>query len=332
MPDSVAMPHILDQGGLGTCTAFAFAAVLCNALLMKYRVVISPSALVEKLKALVPCWDGAKLDDFCALFGGRKRTAGAWLDDGMKRYLIKVTAKKFSSIQETYEELKQMSFMHMLGTIRTSTAGHGLHAVCLAYCYPEAPGMQAINSWGTTHALLDVTAENFVESMAITPIIRECKSFPDKPEAVPSVNLLFASQVAKVHSKPLKSIMGGMSSRGGPRASRRTRKTDKEDPKGLDADVDMKEDEQVHVDGQSKGEVPLTTWPCPRCTFLNDLTQKECEICGGDRDAASSDAVIVLGSPTAKEVSTPASSGMKRKTGSEFLASASSPKKLFDGE
>ncbi len=49
---------VLNQGGHGTCVAYAFSQVMTTGLQEKYGVACDAVKLVEKVKALCPCWEG----------------------------------------------------------------------------------------------------------------------------------------------------------------------------------------------------------------------------------------------------------------------------------
>ena len=80
-----------------------------------------------------------------------------------------------------------------IAVIRYKEGDHSLHAVAVSKPYPtEKPKMQAVNSWGCSEPLVEVTAANFHSAFSIDPVIVACKhGKQDLPVSQVSTTSLF---------------------------------------------------------------------------------------------------------------------------------------------
>lgn len=193
----------MHQGGMGTCVGHAFATVVCEVLLNKYRVAVSRDDLLAKVKTLCPCWEGHNLKAMVDAWNSSSHMPGARIEEDVRRcrlYAFEVeVVRDLPGFEDALSELRQMqSNMFIMASIRMSTAGHG-HACVLKQFDPAGrPRMQALNSWGPTEPLLEVTPEKFTGAIHVTVKITGCWA-PDstgsltlRQQSVPAVNSLYA--------------------------------------------------------------------------------------------------------------------------------------------
>ena len=162
----------MNQGQAGTCVGYAFAAAVSQNLLAKYGVPVHAEKIADKVKTLCVCWDGHWPDKMCAEWNAKHKEPGSYLEDVDKsaQYSINVACEQLTDIEKTYEKMKHVQgTMTLICVIKTDAAGHSLHAVALTNAYRDKPNMYAINSWGASKALLDVTRENFHSAFVVMP-------------------------------------------------------------------------------------------------------------------------------------------------------------------
>ena len=166
----------LDQGKFGTCVAHATATAVSQNLTEKYGLPCPPTKLVEKFKALCPCYEGEKIKDYLEKWNKKHTGDGAAIEnlDATLRYRVKMDAvRKIDNFDEAYRAMQtaESQRMYMLCEIKTSQDDHALHAVALQACVPGKEKMTSVNSWGATEPYKDVTLKNFVYACTFDPII-----------------------------------------------------------------------------------------------------------------------------------------------------------------
>lgn len=189
----------LNQGLFGTCTAHAAAQALSTGLQVKYGVICRSDVIVEKVKALCPCWDGRGLGVLVKNWNRVHDSEGAAIEDVDRRllYNVKVATpiRQIDSFDEVYQELGRVEAQRRMipCAIKAGAQGHDRHAVALVRCYPDSQKkMEALNSWGATQAYMDVTPSNFLSAVSFdVEIIRvRCGK---RPEPVPPVREIYTA-------------------------------------------------------------------------------------------------------------------------------------------
>ncbi|OEU10701.1 hypothetical protein FRACYDRAFT_246453 [Fragilariopsis cylindrus CCMP1102] len=196
---SLALP--LDQGGWGTCAAYAFANAVSSGLMGKYDVPIEREEIVGMLKQqpeTARVREGIDIKAICVGWNQIMEKPHIWIDDTnkTKSYKFKVTSKICSSttefavdqienINDAYQQLSifQAAEIQILThIIIPDHPDHGGHAVSAFRTYDAfrtndaAPKMRAMNSWGANQPTLNVTRENFVKCILLNVVITEKQS------------------------------------------------------------------------------------------------------------------------------------------------------------
>jgi hypothetical protein len=181
---------VLNQGGHGTCVAYAFSLVMTTGLQEKYGIACDPEKFVEKVKALCPCWEGHDTERMVEEWNEKHATAGAAVEDvdQRQRYNVKVEYSKISSFEEARAEMERQEALRLVMpcTISTDEQGHELHAVALRSTVPGGT-MEAVNSWGAKESLLCVTMANFFYAIRFDPLITAATKSGDIPLEIPKV-------------------------------------------------------------------------------------------------------------------------------------------------
>ena len=101
-------PVPLNQGGQGTCVAYAYAAALSQGLIEKYGVPSDPDKLAEKIKALCPCYDGEFIEEMLNKWNKQHHEEGAAIEnlDATWRYHVEAGAvRRIDNFEEAYRAM-----------------------------------------------------------------------------------------------------------------------------------------------------------------------------------------------------------------------------------
>ena len=165
------VPTPLDQGVQKTCVHHAVATATAQGLLAKNGIVITAERLAEKFEVLVPGWQGLTIAEFCEQWN--EHCSSTWIKnvDSSERYNLRLEASDpIADMEVAYEKLEQVRGVLMLvcavkhGKIRS-------HAVTVDMPYRAKPNMRAINSWGASHPVIDVTRATFQYAVLIDPVV-----------------------------------------------------------------------------------------------------------------------------------------------------------------
>ena len=205
-------PAPLYQGDQNTCTCYAFGQCVTSALLSIYETHIEAKDFVEKVKTLMPSWEGRDIGTVCEEWNDVRQKEGAWVEnvDRSKRFQISVRELElvddFATAYAVLEAVR--GCLMMLCSIKTGSANSQdpNHAVAAFATYEDAGEKKliAVNSW-PSEPIIHVTAENFNLAVLIVPVIEACKS-GDRKVSKPPTNALFAHTmqgIATVRVQPL---------------------------------------------------------------------------------------------------------------------------------
>jgi hypothetical protein len=192
---------VLNQGGHGTCVAYAFSLVMTTGLQEKYDIACDPEKFVEKVKALCPCWEGHDPESMVREWNLLHASPGAAIEDveQRRRYNVKVEYTKITSFEEAHTEMKRQEALKLLMpcTMSTHAQGHELHAVALRSTVPGGT-MEAVNSWGAKESLLSVTKDKFRYAIKFDPLITKGKG--GETDFIPLVRPVFLKR-AQEHAE-----------------------------------------------------------------------------------------------------------------------------------
>ena len=136
----------LNQGRFGTCVAHSFAHALATGLHEKYEVPCDPKLIVEKVKALCPCYDGHNTAMLPGEWNEIHANPGAAIEDidSGKRYAVTVNCQRLDNFEEEFVAMERADERKMMMPCSidlgrtTSVDGHGWHSVALCRCVPAA--------------------------------------------------------------------------------------------------------------------------------------------------------------------------------------------------
>ena len=195
---------VLNQGGHGTCVGYAVSLVMTTALHEIHGIACDPEKLVEKVKALCPCWEGHETERMLGQWNKKHAKPGAAIEDvdQRQRYNVMVQYTKITSFEEARAEMERQEALKLLMpcTISTGQQGHKLHAVALR---GTAPGgkMEAVNSWGANQSLLEITPANFCYAIRFDPVITAAAKSGGVQIAIPPVRSMFSARVQEQDDK-----------------------------------------------------------------------------------------------------------------------------------
>jgi len=195
---------VLNQGGHGTCVGYAVSLVMTTALHEIHGIACDPEKLVEKVKALCPCWEGHETERMLGQWNKKHAKPGAAIEDvdQRQRYNVMVQYTKITSFEEARTEMERQEALKLLMpcTISTGQQGHKLHAVALR---GTAPGgkMEAVNSWGANQSLLEITPANFCYAIRFDPVITAAAKSGGVQIAIPPVRSMFSARVQEQDDK-----------------------------------------------------------------------------------------------------------------------------------
>ena len=135
--------------------------------------------IFEKVKTLCPCYDGLEVLALVKSWNDKGRHAGHWLEDGEMRYSIRVQCEEVKDIHKVWQRLDHMQGLEMMRAVVFTTEDRDpdqRHTMALSITYPEAPRMQALNSWASKDPVWDIDAGNFETAFIISPLIKQVKS------------------------------------------------------------------------------------------------------------------------------------------------------------
>ena len=195
-----------DQGDFGTCVGESFANAVAQGLLGKYHVAIDRDAFQTMVRFACSAWNGHEPEKMCEEWNSKHMQEGAWVAGRNNRgaFRVRVKCTKTVDINRMHGWLQRRSLaLRAIGVITTEAGGrHGLHAVTLVAAHKSAPNMQALNSWGASKPMMDVTRDNFKYAVAVEPVISAVMPVDGSRQSIPQVTKAFKDAGREPPSTP----------------------------------------------------------------------------------------------------------------------------------
>lgn len=166
---------VAQQGAFGVCGAYAFAFYVGRLLLYSQGFSINALHFAEKMKALFPCWKGARLDSMIRDWNNLKPDQ-ACVENSNKNYRIQfqLKFKEYKDLKTAHKKLQRLHQINLgllmsmeVGALRT---GHAVVGVVPYYWCPREgvryERIEALNSWGSDGPLQDINEDNFNTAFA----------------------------------------------------------------------------------------------------------------------------------------------------------------------
>ena len=159
-----------NQGGFGVCGAYAMAFYLGRHLLWMHNFAIDAENFAEKIKILMPCWNGARLDHMIEAWNnlGPDQACVENLNQD-KRIHFKLSHTEYKCFSTAHKQLLRLHEINLpllismkIGAAQTNHAVVGV----LPYWWRPREGVKyprigGVNSWGSHDPLTQIDYDKF---------------------------------------------------------------------------------------------------------------------------------------------------------------------------